>query len=194
MLHEIGVQLQAALNAKSCSFRVVDGPEIRKTTTFARERIVLEHDMSAGDTFAPRHRADVNPRTRMVRNMGAKLTIYAQHPAPGSAYWEHKRRAEHVLDLTLIALDVIAKERQNIFAPKSGKFVFPDDLEKSETPGGAVYEFFFTFDRGVADRKWDGTALPTAVISAVAPGTGPGVIIQNSSNVSDPVGNETEEM
>lgn len=192
MLHEIGVQLEAALVAKGLSFKVYDGPEIRKTATFARERVVIEHDMQAGDTFGSRHRADTNPRTRMTRAIGTKLTIYAQHPAPGSSYWEHKRRAEHVLDLVLIALDVIAKERANIFAPKSGKFVFPDDLKASETPGGAVYELFFTFDRGVADRKWDGTAQPTTVVSAVYPGTGPGVVIKNTDKVSDPIGSETE--
>lgn len=165
MIHDIGADLATQLSANNCPFPVVDGPEFRPTTTFARERVVIEHDMHAGDSFGPRRRADRNPRTRMTRLTGVKVTIYAQAPNKGAMYWEHIYRAEHVLDMVLIAIDVIAKERQNLVVFKSGKFVIPDDLAKSETPGGAVYELLFTFDRGVADRTWTGAALPTTVVS-----------------------------
>ena len=188
MIHEIGVQLDAALGTKGVPFKVVDGPEFRTTTTFARERVVIEHDPK-GDSFAPRHNAaQVNPRIRLTRVIGVKVTIYAQHPYKGAAYFEHKRRAEHVLDLVLIALDVIAKARKNILTFTSGKFVYPDDMKASETMGGAVYELLFTIDRGVADCNWDGTAQPEVTISAVAPQTGSGVVIQNSGTASGPDG------
>lgn len=182
MIHEIGVELNAALGAKGCPFGVIDGPEFRETTTFGRERIVIEHD-PAGDSYTPRQQTDTNPRTRRTRNIGVKVTIFAQNPSKGSQYFEHVRRAEHVLDMVLIALDVIVVARRNRVSFKSGKFVYPADLKDSETPGGAKYELLLTIDRGVADRTWAGAALPTVVVSAVAPGTGPGVVITNTDTV-----------
>ena len=86
----------------------------------------------------------------MTRNVGVKATIYAQCPSKGAFYWEHVRRAEHVLDMVLVALDIVAKKRANLVVFKSGKFVYPDDFKQGETPGGAVYELYLTFDRGVA--------------------------------------------
>lgn len=168
MIHEVGVDLGAQLASKGCPFPVVDGPEFRPTVTYARERVVIEHD-PVGDNFTPRHRADTNPRTRLTRNTGVRVTIYAKHPSAGAIYWEHVRRAEHVLDLVLVGLDVVAKKRQNLVVFRSGKFVYPEDLKASETPGGAAYELLLTFDRGVADRNWDYSAGPTAIVTAVAP-------------------------
>lgn len=159
MIHEIGVQLGQTLSSKGLGIPVVDGPERRPTTTFARERVVIER--SGEDGYESRHLADKNPRTRMTRLIACKVTIYAQEPNKGAAEWEHFRRAEQMLDMVLIALDQIAKARQNLFKPKSGKFVVPDDMKHGETMGGAVYELQFTFDRGVADRNWNGSIQPT---------------------------------
>lgn len=80
MIHEIAVQLGAALGAKGCPLGayVIDGPEHRNTTTFARERIVFEHDPDGGDSFEQRKQADTNPRTLLTRFVGVKITIYAQ--------------------------------------------------------------------------------------------------------------------
>jgi hypothetical protein len=164
LIHEIGVELAAQIGSKKCPFSVYDGPERRPTTTFGRERIVIEHDPN-GDSFPPRHRADTNPRTRLSRAVGVKVTIYAQAATQGSIYWEHKRRAEHVLDMVLCGLDIVVKKRANILTFKSGKFVDPPDLKPSETPGGAVYELYVSIDRGVADRNWDGSIGPQATIS-----------------------------
>lgn len=183
MIHEVGVDLGTQLAGQGCPFIVIDGPEFRKTSTFARERIVIEHD-PAGDAFIPPRIASPNPRVTYTRLTGVKITIYAQCPSKGAFYFEHIRRAELVLDMVLVALYKIAKIRANVVAFKSGKFVQPDDFKEGETPGGAVYELLFTFDRGVADRTWAGASLPTATITAVAPQTGSGVIILNTDNVS----------
>jgi hypothetical protein len=199
MIHELGVELAAYLGSKGCPFVdfVVDGPELRPTTTFARERIVIEHDMQGGDTFTPRTVANREPgRIRLNRVIGVKLTIYAQCPNKGAAYWEHVRRAEHVLDMVLAGLDIIKVKRKNHLVWRGGKFVFPEDF-KPETAGGAVYELAFTFDRGVAVKNWDGTAEGTATITSVYPVSSSGVIIQNTDNVSGSTedgGPQTEEI
>ncbi len=154
MLHEIGVELGAALAAQGCPLRVVDGPEATKTTTWARERIVIEHD--DGDGFAPVRSQHRNPKFRMVRNVAAKVTVYAKSPAEGAMDWEHRRRAEHVLDLVLVALEKVLVARKNGWTPKGGAFIKPDDLQNSEVAGGAVYELKFTVERGVFEQKWNG--------------------------------------
>lgn len=164
MIHEVGVELEAQFVAKKVPFAVIDGPEFRKTATFARERVVIEHD-PAGDAFGPRRQTNTNARTRLTRLTGVKITIYAQCPNKGALYWEHIRRAEAVLDQVLIGIEIVAKRRANLVVWKSGKFFQPDDFKEGETPGGAAYELLFSFDRGVSDAAWDGTIQPTAPLT-----------------------------
>lgn len=183
MIHEIGVELQAYFSSVGCPLPIIDGPEFHKTNTGARERVVIEEDPD-GDQFLPRHRAGVQPTARLTRVQGMQITIFTQDPHKGALYWEHKRRADHVLDVVLIGLYNIAKTRKNELTFSSGKFVHPDDLKESEKPAGAEYLLKFKFDRGIFTRKWDGSDQPTAAISAVAPDTGTGIIISNTNNVS----------
>jgi hypothetical protein len=156
MLHEIGVELAAQLAQRNAPFTVIDGPEIRGTATFARERVVIEHDEQDGDTVGNPHAVGKNPPMRFSRVMGAKIRIYAKSPSSGPIYWEHVRRAEAVLDLVLVGLYNIKSSRQNLLSIRSGKFFVPPDLAESETRGGAAYELAFGFDRAVTDHQWSG--------------------------------------
>lgn len=162
MIHAIGEQLAAALVTAGIPFPVVDGPERRPTTTFGRERVVIERN--GEDSFVSTHRPGLNPVTRLTRVVPCKITIYAQNPSKGSAEFEHFRRCEAVLDQVLIALYNITKGRQNILSLKSGKFVVPEEFKSGETMGGAVYELLFTVDRGVTTASWVGQAAPTATV------------------------------
>lgn len=167
MLHEVGVDLQASIGSRGCPFPVIDGPEYRPTGTFGRERIVIEY--SGDDGFVSTHKpGGLKPLTFYTRKQAAKITIYAQSPRKGAIYWEHQRRAEKVLDFVLVGLYKVASKRANVLALQSGQFVLPEDLKAAETPGGAVYELKFTFDRAVADRIWDDAADPTTVMDATA--------------------------
>ncbi len=184
MIHEIGVELQAFFVSRGAGgFPVIDGPEIRGTSTYSRERVVLEHDMEGGDTYGSRLRADHNPRTRLTRDVGYKVTVYAQYPRKGAIYWEHKQRAEKVMDMVQVGLDRIVKARQNIIQFRSSKFEFPPDLKDGETPGGAVYVMYCTIDRGVADRMWN-DAPPHASATIVAPYASGGPYITAITTVS----------
>jgi len=160
MLHEIGVELAAALGAQGCPFPVVDGPEPTQPASFLPERVVIQHD--DGDSFvrAPRSQ-HVNPKHRFVRNIAAKVTIYAKSPALSATDWEHRRRAEHVLDLVLVALDKVISLRKNGWSVTGGRFVPLADLSKSEIAGGAVYELSFAVERGVFEQKWNGDIRPS---------------------------------
>lgn len=164
MIHEIGVELQAKLRAVRCPLPVVDGPEPTQTATNARERIVIEHD--GDDRFGPARSQHVNPKQRMTRAIGAKITIFAKSPEPGARPYEHRRRAEHILDLVLVAMGEVAAERKNAWAPTGGRFVRAPDLEASERPGGAVYELDLTFDRAVLVQTWAGEIRPEAALGA----------------------------
>jgi hypothetical protein len=165
MIHEIGVELQAAIASRRCPFEVIDGPEFRDTSTFGRERIVIEYD--GDDGYVATHKAGgPRPITIYSRQQACKITIYAKSPSKGATYWEHQRRASKVLDFVLVGLYKVAKERKNLLEVKSGHFMLPDDFKGTETPGGAKYELKFTFDRGVADRLWDDTADPSTTLDA----------------------------
>ena len=150
MIHDIAVELQAYLLAQGVPLKVIDGPE-PPTTTWGRERIVVEHTRAA-DKYGPAMSTRANSKHRRTRTPTYKLTIYAQAPAPGAVTFEHNRRAEVLLEMVLVAMDNVAASilnRANGWTPVSSALLPPADLEKSERPAGAVYELTFTFDRPV---------------------------------------------
>jgi hypothetical protein len=164
MIHEIGVELGAALVAQGCPVKVVDGPEDTGTASSGRERIVIEHD-ERGDSFRVPATPQKNPKPVLARMIGAKVTIYAQSTRPGAQPFEHRRRAEKILDLVCVALGVVLSTRKaapGAFVPTGGRFIVPADLEKSERQGGAAYELTFTVGRAVFDRTWADAAAAEA--------------------------------
>jgi len=171
MMHDIGKELAAQLAQQDCPFKVVDGPEATGTTTYARERIVVEYD-EGGDRFGPPRSPRPNPKHIMTRSVGGKITIYAQSGYSGAKEFEHRRRAEHALDMVLVGMHKVARLSKNSWTPTGGKFIQPADLENSERPAGAVYELSFTFDRAVVDRTWAGDALPETIIDGGEDGIG----------------------
>lgn len=185
MVHDIGRALEAKLVSRKCPFKVIDGPEDTATTTWGRERIVIERDLDAGDGFAPTRSQRPNPAHRMVRLIPMKLTIYAKEPKLGATRFEHEGRADHVADLVLIALGDITGDQSPIFnmwSQQSGRFVTPEDLAESERSAGAVYELRVTVERAVKEQDFKGAVAPEAT---VGPG---GVVINSQTNVSTPAG------
>lgn len=182
MMHELIIELQAALRARGCPLPVVERESLA-TTTWSRERIVVEHD-EGGDSFGPVRGQHVNPKHRATRRVGAKIQIYAQSTKSGALEFEHRRRAEHVLDLVLVALSESATMRRSRIEFGRGRFVQPDDLDESEKFGGSVYELLFTFDRAVMVQTWAGDAQPTTTL-------GPGGI-RSTTQVSMAGSNDDE--
>lgn len=159
-MHEIALELTTELRAVGCPLQVVEGPEPSETATWGRERIVLEH--ATGDRFTAPLSQRTTPKYRFVRLVAAKLKIYAQTPRGGALAWEHRRRAEHVLDLVLVALEKVILARHNNFVVGSGGFFDPPDMQGTATRAGAAYELAFTVDRAVVPQTWDGELEETA--------------------------------
>ncbi len=168
MIHEVAVEIATKIKARSCPIPVIDGPEPTGTATFGRERIVIEE--SESDNYAPPYSQQRNPSRRMVCEIGAKATIYGQSTKAGALYFEHRRRARLILDQVLVALSEIKSVRKGrgSFTPTGGRWVFPPDLEKSERPGGAIYELSFTFERAIEERTWAGDKRPEGTLTAIA--------------------------
>lgn len=167
MMHDIAVALGTELASKKCPIKVIDGPEPTKTTTGARERIVVERDDDAGDNFGPPRNPGGNPRRRFTRAVAAKITIYAQAVGAGSNHWEHRRRAEKVLDLVLVALAKVLSVRQVGYTLGRGRFVPIEDLQESESASGAAYELLLTVERAVFDQTWTDIDQPEATVGGV---------------------------
>src|SRR5678816_1241544 len=148
MIHEVGVDIDVKLKAKKCPLRVVTGPE-KTEQLYSHERIVIQRDFDAGDSFIPARSQGKNPMQTNVRNIGAKVRIYAKAASAGAMFFEHERRAEHVLDLFLVALYQVAAERRNGYALKSGRFIKPEDVPSDRTVSefpGAVYELALSYE------------------------------------------------
>lgn len=164
MMHELGVELAVRLAVSGTPVAVVDGPEQTKTSTWGRERIVIER--SGSDSFSSARSQHINPKHRRTRTVGGKITIYAQSPVSGATNFEHERRAEAILDQVLVAMDYVAAVRKNAWTPTGGEFVTPEDIKESDRRGGAVYELRFTFDRAVMARTWANANRPEFTFGA----------------------------
>lgn len=175
MIVQLLNDLKAQLRTRACSVPLVLGPEQTRTTTNGRERIVLEH--GEGDSFQPMPTAQKNPTVAMVRMAAMKITVYAQSTLAGAADFEHRRRAEAIVDTVLASLSAVWTERKGrgSFLPSSGTFTVPEDLEASERRGGAVYELGFAWPRAVFDAAFDGSPAPEAGLSS-DPDVGPVVV------------------
>jgi hypothetical protein len=166
VIHEIAVDLRAALIAQGCPIPVVDGPETTDTAAWSRERIVVEH--GDADAFDPPWSQNNGiSRRRMTRRMACKVKVYAQSALAGALFFEHRRRCDHILDLVLVALSGITYLRKGhqAFLPDGGGYFDPPDLEDSKLRGGCAYELRFTFDRAIQEQTWDGDHAPTAEIT-----------------------------
>lgn len=164
MIRELAREVTEILRQRSIPIEVfADEPVGAASTTFARERAVLEHAEGPGaDRFEPVRSQRSRDSHYFTRTVGYTLTIYAKSPKEGALSWEHKRRANDFLDQILIAFSDVAATRRNEFAPLGGGFVPSDDLEGSEHPGGARYVLALTFTRAVIPRTWKGELAPTA--------------------------------
>jgi len=168
MIREIGLELQAQLRAQGVPIDVVTGPEASTTSTWGRERIVIEYDTDATDSFGPPRLNGRNPRHRHLADEACKITIYVQSSVAGPNVFEHRRRAKHARDAVISALDHVAAAtgRMNRWKPIAGRFITPASLAANDKPGGAVYELKFTFDRAIEDRTWAGATNAEATLAS----------------------------
>jgi hypothetical protein len=164
MIFALAKSVQTKLQNRNCPIPVIlDAPEKSTATGYLPERIVIEHD-AGGDSFAGPFSQHKNPKQGFVRNVAAKATIYARSPKAGALTFEHRERAETLLDLVLVALREAVSESKTFWAPKSGGFFVPGDLEGSNAFAGAAYELKFEIVRGVQVLDWAGDAAPEATV------------------------------
>lgn len=191
MLYDLTKEIRAVLQSKGVPVSIEYGPERTQSTTFGRERIVLEEDVDAGDSFGPAISVHTNPKHRASQRLGVAVRIYAQATIVGAAVQDHRRRARAIFDPLFVAIDTILRgSRKNLWEPSSGKFLSADEfqLRGLETWSGAVYEFKFTVSRAIEDLTWVGDANPEITLGAGS--------IRSTTNVTtfNGPGNQTEEV
>ncbi len=165
-VHDIAVALRTYLRTQNCPLDVVDGPE-QPTTTWGRERIVIEHDVDGSDSFSNPHGLHTNAKHRHTATDAYKLTIYTQSKVPGAKPFEHRSRAKLVRETVVAGLDYVAATNKNRWSPSSGAFVTPPDLALSEQPGGAAYELKFTYDLPIRVVTFAGEARPEGTLTGL---------------------------
>lgn len=164
-IHDVGIALQTYLRANGCPLAVVDGPEGKKTTTWGRERIVIEHSEDKASFDGPRG-LHVNAKHAYTAIDPYKITIYVRSAKAGANDFEHRSRAILVRESVIAGLRYVASANRNRFRPISGGFVVPDDLAKSESQGGAVYELAFTYELPIRVVSFQGEASPEGSITS----------------------------
>lgn len=169
MIHEVGEDLGRMLKAVGVPMPVVDGPEPTGTATWSRERIVFGYNDESGDKFAiARSQSNSQKKQYATRSIGVKAIIYVQSPNPGALHFEHRRRADKVIDKVVVALIKIAALRKDGIAWTGGKYITPPDFKDTPQGGGVVYQLTLTFDRGIYDTKWNNDGKPTATLGKTA--------------------------
>jgi len=163
MIREIAAELQVILRTQKCPVPVFEGPEPTETTTWGRERVVIEHDVNGRDSFIGPRSQGLNPRLAQVRIQALTATIYVQSAKAGARVFEHRRRANAVLDQIVAGLLDIGALRRNDVVFTGGKFFTPKDLEGTDVPGGAAYELTFTFERGITKANFVDAKQPEAL-------------------------------
>lgn len=169
-IHDVAVALRAYLVTQGCPFDVVDGPE-PPTTTWGRERIVVEHDVAGKDSFSLARGLHINAKHRKTATDAYKLTIYARSSVGGGKPFEHRSRAKLVRETVIVGLDYVAAVNKNRWNPTSGGFVTPPDLAASELPGGAAYELKFTYDLPIRVVTFAQAARPEGTLAAMTSST-----------------------
>jgi hypothetical protein len=170
-LHAVGVALQAYLREQGCPLDVIDGPEATTTTTWGRERIVIEYDDSGKDSFSGPRGLHVNAKHRKTAIDACKLTIYARSARGGAAEFEHRARAKLIRETVIAGLDYVAAVNKNRWEPTSGAIITPADLAKTEQQGGAVYELLFTYELPIRVVSFVGEAQPEGTLTGLISST-----------------------
>lgn len=176
MMRDISQELAARIHERKCPLAVVYGPEPTSTgtTTFGRERIVVERLNDRNEVTAQAHSQRRNPKQYWVRRLNGRVTIYAQDTKPGARHFDHEDRMDRIADMVLVCLAEVLDERHNTYVIADCVKFVPADLAATTIHGGAVYRIDFAVSRGVNARDWDGSALPETTF-------GPDGVTVNSS-------------
>lgn len=163
MIHEVGRELEAAIAAQGCPFKVFYR-ESTQTTTWGRNRIVIAREPE-DKVNPPRFQSRV-PKVHYVRDVAGVITIFAQASVTGAKEYEHERVCDDVVDMVLIALRGIAGVRKSAIAITKSTRIPIDDLSKSERVGGVAHQISFTIERAVSERTWAGSTQGTFAVGA----------------------------
>jgi hypothetical protein len=156
-LREIAREVHTALQARGVPVPCIAGPEPGEAISYARERVVMEHDGS--DTIGSPHSQRENPRARFNRSVSIALRIYARSPIAGATVHDHRGRCEELLDHVLIVLDnVLRGTRRSTWSIAGGAFEELPDLARSDVRAGALYVLRCAYDRAVQDVAWSSGA------------------------------------
>jgi len=160
VIRDIAPRLKARLSAKACPIPLVVQGE-QSTNTGARERIVLQRDYDASESFAQVLSQRANAKHIGNRAIRMKFRVYAQSAKAGALSIEHEERVDRIVDVLLACLDrTLRQDLQVVWRLDAGGLVRPEDLEESERLPGAVYELKFSADRAATDINWQGDARP----------------------------------
>jgi hypothetical protein len=171
MIYAMASDIQAILNAKEFPISVIYTPERTERDGYAR-MITIERDRSSGDGVSGAVAVNANARRVMTRSLGVWARIYVRSELDGARINDHEHEADDLVDALIIALFQWCAETRTL-APTFTEARFLDAKERDDVEEwpGVVYSLRFGIARGIYDRKYDGSAKPTASLSGFANST-----------------------
>jgi hypothetical protein len=155
------------LTAQRFPVRVHYGPEQFERGAYD-DAIVIERDREGGDAVDPVRGAHSNPRAHGTRQIGMIAHVYARSSLEGARALEHEWLCDQYVDALIVAIRKWSVATRSGVAWGAGGFVDAAERGDVETWPGVVYRLRFRIARGVADRTFEGDAIPTAEITGVA--------------------------
>lgn len=133
--------------------------------------VVVERDRDgASDAIRPPQGAHPNARQMRVRELPAKIMVFARESAIANAQiGDHERLCEKIVDALIVALaEWGTAARVGTITPTESRYLRKDERADVEVWPGVVYLMRFAVPRGVLRRDFLGNARPTGTIGKIA--------------------------
>lgn len=159
----------ARMRAQGYPYPITYGPERLIRELQIHNGILVTRDRDKSDTFDTARGQQRNPKKRLTRGLASKAFIFAKSSVAGADIPDHEFECEQAIDMLITALDFTLL--RNPYQFTGGRYLQDRELEQMSLPeqwAGVVYMLQFTVERGVTDRKYDGSAEAEKAPSTVS--------------------------
>ena len=170
MIYALHYDLKGMLDELKFPIHWLYGPTPVTVDGYPALTVVVERNRDGqSDAIRAPQGAHPNARQSRVRELPAKITIYARETAVAGAHiGDHETLCEKVVDALIVALaEWGTAAKVGTIAITEARYLRADERADVEKWPGVVYVLRFTVPRGVRRRDFLGNARPTGTVTGV---------------------------
>lgn len=162
MIYSMVQDLWGLLRDRGYPVSVQYGPDRVSTEGYHFSSIIFELDRNAGDQIDPPAGSATNPRYRWIRKVGVVATIRTAVAIDGAMCHDHEDENQKLVDALVCAIGYWCSANKSR-APEfyEARPMFAEEIGVEGDSNGAGYVLKFRVARGIYERDYDGSALPT---------------------------------